>query len=226
MKRMPFNKIQHPLLNALADLAAVSVLGLILLVTIPVFADSFPELITSVGGGFDNTGGSISADGRYVVFTSSANTIVPNDTNHNSDPLHYIVGYDVFLRDRLSATISRISVASDGSQAFGDSSGYSISADGRYVTFASNAANLVPNDTNNAQDIFLHDNSTGVTTRISLGIGGQEANSQSYYSDISADGRYVAYISAASNIVASDTNNTADVFVRDLQTGVTWRADV
>jgi PKD repeat protein len=161
---------------------------------------------------------SISPDGRYVVFASQADNLASNDTNS---------GWDVFLHDRQTGQTTRVSVASDGTQADGDSGLPFISADGRYVAFWSSASNLVSEDTNGYPDIFVHDRQTGQTTRVSVASDGTQANSDTTgYPSISADGRYVAFHSAASNLVSEDTNGYPDIFVHDRQTGQTTRVSV
>lgn len=165
---------------------------------------------------------SISADGRFVAFHSDANNLV-NDTN---------AARDVFVRDVQEGVTTRVSVSSTGSQATGGSSSPFISADGRYVLFSSSAPNLVPNDTNNASDVFRHDRLTGATIRVSLGpipfIGGVpvQGNDSSYAAGISADGRLALMSSDASNLVPNDTNGRADVFVRNIDGNGTARVSV
>ena len=122
--------------------------------------------------------------------------------------------------------IERVSVATDGTQTRQWSREPSISADGRYVAFHSYDGGLVPGDTNGAMDIFLHDRVAGTTTLVSVASDGTQANGSSQQPAISADGRYVAFRSFASNLVAGDTNNTYDIFVRDLVTGETGRVSV
>ncbi|MBO9334742.1 MAG: PD40 domain-containing protein [Roseiflexus sp.] len=160
---------------------------------------------------------SISADGRYVAFASIAVNLVSGDTNGVQD---------IFVHDRQTGQTTRVSVASGGAQANGPSFDPSISADGRYVAFASLATNLVSGDTNNEQDIFVHDRQTGQTTRVSVATGGGQANGNSSNPSISADGRYIAFDSNASNLVSGDTNNTGDIFVHDRQTGATTRVSI
>jgi Tol biopolymer transport system component len=155
---------------------------------------------------------SISADGRYVAFSSGASNLVSGDTDWYRD---------VFLHDIQTGTTTRISVDSSGIQGNGDSDFPSISADGRYVAFESSASNLVSGDTNSMPDIFLHDTQTGITTRLSVDSSGTQGNSYSHYPSISADGRYVAFSSGASNLVNGDSNGITDVFLRDTQTGIT-----
>jgi len=173
----------------------------------------------SSSGGQGNDGSStpvISADGRYVAFESLASNLVPGDTN----------GYDIFVRDRLIGTTSRVSLTSSGAQGNSSSSEASISADGRYVAFESYATNLVPGDTNGSRDVFVRDRLTGTTSRVSLNSSGAQGNGLSVQSAISADGRYVAYDSDASNLVPGDANGVTDVFVRDRVTGTTSRVNL
>jgi archaellum component FlaF (FlaF/FlaG flagellin family) len=117
------------------------------------------------------------------------------------------------VHDRLTGQTTRVSVASDGTEGNGRSWAPSISADGRYVAFYSEASNLVPGDTNGRADVFVHDRLTGQTTRVSVASDGTEGNGASEFPRISADGRYVAFISDASNLVPGDTNGTGDIFV-------------
>ena len=113
---------------------------------------------------------------------------------------------DIFVYDRQTDTIERVSVASNGTQANGWSSSPSISADGRYVVFYSAASNLVPGDTNGAYDIFVYDRQTDTIERVSVANNGTQGNNSSWSGSISADGRYVAFSSNASNLVPGDTN--------------------
>ena len=159
----------------------------------------------------------ISTDGSCVVFMSNASNIVAGDTNGAAD---------VFVFDRTSGAIERVSVASDGTEAAGESQDPSISADGRYVAFWSYAPNLVAGDTNLASDVFVHDRVSGTTERVSVATGGGQANGDSFRPSISADGRYVAFESDATNLVAGDTNGVYDIFVRDRQNGTTERVSV
>jgi Tol biopolymer transport system component len=160
---------------------------------------------------------SISADGRCVAFDSLASNLVAEDTNDR---------YDVFVHDRQTGQTTRVSVSSEGKEGDDGSSHPSISSDGRYVAFNSEASNLVPDDTNGLYDIFVHDRQTGQTTRVSVSSSGEQGNSNSYWPSISADGRCVAFGSYASNLVPDDTNASGDVFVHDRQTGQTTRVSV
>ena len=161
----------------------------------------------------------ISPSGRYVVFDSTASNLVPGDTNGAED---------VFVRDRVSKTTQRVSVSPghDQIKPRPDSFGGSISADGRYVAFETRARNMVAGDTNKAVDVFVRDLVAQTTERVSVSGDGQQANGGSSESAISADGRYVVFDSAASNLVAEDTNTGIDVFVRDRVAGTTERVDV
>ncbi|HUM69782.1 MAG TPA: hypothetical protein PLK31_13165, partial [Chloroflexota bacterium] len=123
-------------------------------------------------------------------------------------------------------TTIRVSVASDGTQSNGASNYPSISADGRYVVFHSGANNLVSNDTNGYQDVFVHDLHTGEVSRVSVSSDGTEGNSGAAYPSISADGRYVTFVSDSSNLVSGDTNGSADIFVHDRQAGQTSRVSI
>ncbi len=102
----------------------------------------------------------------------------------------------------------------------------SISADGRFVAFQSVARDLVSGDTNNTTDVFVYDRQTGAVTRVSVSSGGTQGNDASYSAAISADGRYVAFRSAATTLEPGDTNNTDDIFVHDRQTGQTTRVSL
>lgn len=166
---------------------------------------------------------SLSYDGRYVAFASAASNLVSGDTNGLNSPL---VGTDVFRYDRLSGQTIVVSVASDGAQADSNSGSPSISSDGRYVAFWSDAGNLVPDDHNGARDIFLRDCVNGTTARLSLAGDGSEANGASDAPCLSGDAGRVAFISLATNLAPNDTNENWDVFVRDRVAGTTVVASV
>ena len=157
----------------------------------------------------------ISADGRYVAFQSLAWNLVPADTNGVPD---------VFVHDRHSGRTTRVSVNSLGVQGNGSCFGPpAISADGRFVSFWSLADNLVPADTNDAFDVFVHDRQTGQTERVSEDSAGSQANASSYSPAISSDGRFVAFESFATNLVLGDANATYDIFLHDRQLALTTR---
>jgi Tol biopolymer transport system component len=159
----------------------------------------------------------ISADGRFVAFSSDASNLVAGDTNSSDD---------IFVRDRQSGTTTRVSVTSAGGEANGGSFSPALSSDGRFVAFLSDASNLVSVDTNGFRDVFLHDRQTGSTTMMSVDSAGVHGNVGSYSVAINADGRFVAFHSFANNLVPNDTNETADVFVHDNLTGETTRESV
>lgn len=161
--------------------------------------------------------GSVSADGRLVVFTSRAANVIKHDTNQASD---------VFVRDRTRGSTFRASLTAGDQQANGQSFGGYVSANGRYVVFESDATNLVPGDTNGDTDVFVRDLATGTTHRASVSSLGIEANGSSLNARISPDGRYVFFVSNASNLVAGDTNGRQDAFVWDGRNGTTTRVSV
>ncbi|MDO8678412.1 MAG: hypothetical protein Q7R30_07595 [Acidobacteriota bacterium] len=160
---------------------------------------------------------SISADGRFVAFSSTAAGLVSLDTNGAAD---------AFVHDRQTGRPSRVSVSTLGRQANSYSGTPAISADGRFAVFQSNASNLVVGDSNGVSDIFVRDLQAQETSRVSLANLGQQANSSSAFPSISGDGRFVAFLSSASNLVSGDTNARVDVFVRDRITGQTTRVSV
>jgi Tol biopolymer transport system component len=158
--------------------------------------------------GGENTGEpAISADGRVVAFASDATDLVRRDTNG---------AFDVFVRDLERGTTRRVSVGQNGAQGDGPSQGPAVSADGRVVAFFSDATNLVPGDNNGLVDVFVRDHLEGTTRRASDVRGDAEADDQSRDPAVSADGRVVAFGSAATNLVPGDTNGAFDVFVRRL----------
>jgi len=164
-----------------------------------------------------STWSSVSGDGHFVAFESSAKDLVDNDTNGRTD---------VFVRDRVTHTTVRASIGPNGRQANGSSMLPSISADGRWVSFRSGASNLVAGDTNGVDDIFVHDLHTGETTRVSLDSNGVEANDRPWACTISGDGRLVVFESEATNLVAGDKNSASDVFLHDRVTGTTVRVSL
>jgi hypothetical protein len=186
------------------------------------------ELVSVNNAGTQAAGSSqnavFSGNGRFIAFISSADTLVPGDTNG---------AQDVFIRDLATHTTTRVSVATDGSQRSEASGGapfgapVSVTHDGTLVAFESKAA-FDPIDTNtscsgNCSDIYLRDRTLGQTTLISVAADGGAANNNSYDPQISADGRFVVFTSAASNLVAGDHNGVADVFLRDRLTQTTTR---
>ena len=165
----------------------------------------------------------ISSDGRFVVFHSLASNLVISDTN---------AALDVFVRDRVLNRTSIVSVDSIGNRGNAASSlGLpeslkAISDDGRFVVFQSDATNLVVNDTNAETDIFVHDLQTGITSRASVSSNGTASNGFSRGACISGNGRFVGFVSSATNLVTGDTNNVADIFIHDRQTATTTLVSV
>jgi len=151
----------------------------------------------------------ISDDGSAVAYESLAPNLVADDTNDTWDVFHYDIANDV---------TTRVSVASDGSEANDASSGASISADGALVAFESNASNLVAGDSGTFNDVFAHDMGTGETVRLSVTADGSTPNGGSFDPAIAADGSTVSYYSSSSDLVAGDTNGVADVFVATIGT--------
>lgn len=160
----------------------------------------------------------VDADARRVVYHSDASNLAPGDTNNQRD---------VYLRDRVASTTTLVSASASGTVGNGISQDPAISKGGRYVTFRSQASNLVSGDTNGtAWDIFVKDLQTGTVDRVSVSTAGAQANGASQNPMISADGRFVTYRSSATNLVSGDTNGQPDIFVRDRQTNTTTRVSV
>jgi Tol biopolymer transport system component len=188
--------------------------------SLPLFASSTERVSLSSGDGeasAESRGSSISSDGRYIAFESDAPDLVANDTNGLTD---------VFVRDRLAGETQRVSVSSAGAEGNNESRCPAISANGRYITFCSLASNLVVNDTNRNWDAFVHDMETGQTEVVSVNGDGVQGNGATDGSSISADGRYVAFSSAAQNLVPDKTSSEHDIFLHDRQTGQTERVSV
>ncbi len=152
----------------------------------------------------------VSEDGRFVVFESDATNLVPADGNGLRD---------VFVRDRLLGTTTRVSEVPGGGDASGESRYPSISEDGRWIAFSSDAPDLVTDDTNAAQDVFVYDRETGQIVRVSMAWNGSEGNGNSRTPSISGDGRFVAFRSNATNIVSGSRDSSKFIYVCDLQTG-------
>lgn len=161
-------------------------------------------------GNSDSFAPSISADGRFVVFLSTADNLVEDDANGLQD---------VFLFDRTTQAVTRVSVGVDGSEADGPSSSAQISRNGRFVAFVSEAANLVEGDKNGFADVFLYERESGRIRMVSVGAGGVQGDNRSMQPALSADGRFVAFVSLAENLAPEDENGVSDIFVADMETG-------
>ncbi len=160
---------------------------------------------------------SISSNGRYVVFASSATDLVAGDSN---------VKKDIFMRDTLLDTTERVSLTDLEAQGNNDSDSSAISLDGRYVVFMSQSTNLVTGDTNAIGDLFIRDTVLDTTERLNVSSSEQEANDDIgnlTKRSVSSDGRYITFGSLATNLVTGDTNGTEDIFVRDRTLGTTER---
>jgi Tol biopolymer transport system component len=181
-----------------------------------------PEAVAvSTGGAPANGtsfGGSVSANGRYVVFDSVASNLVPGDTNGQ---------FDVFVRDAKLGLTRRVSLDTAGAQARFGGGRARISANARYVVFTSSSPDLVVGDTNGTLDVFVRDLRYGITKRASLTAAGGQIDTFTVSDSISADGRYVVFSSyGTSEVVPGDTNSLPDVFVRDMKKNTTTRVSV
>lgn len=160
---------------------------------------------------------SISGNGRFVVFDSLADNLVPGDTNHVND---------VFLRDRQLGTTVRIGLKTSGKQTTSSSGDAAISPNGRFIVYLADGINNATGDTTPRQDVILFDRQKNTREVVSLSSTGASTNDHCYHGTVSDDGRYIAFYTYASNLVPGDTNRTGDVFVRDRVAGTTTRVSV
>lgn len=178
-----------------------------------------PSVAVTVGANSDSAAPLLSPDGRYVLFSSGASDLVTNDNAW----MHL----DAFRRDRanqITTLISENRFQTGGGN--GHSVGLGVSTNGRYALFYSVADDLVNDDTNGLSDVFVRDTQTGTTLLVSGGLGGATGNGASELAAMTPDGRFVAFVSTATNLVAGDTNKIPDMFVRDLQTQTTTLVSV
>jgi hypothetical protein len=178
------------------------------------------QRVSTRSNGAEANGGSlaqgISADGRYVLFYSSATNLVSGDSNGVTD---------IFVKDRKTGKTTRVSRRSNGAQGNAGSLFSAISPNARYVAFMSDATNLVPNDSNGVGDIFVHDRKSKKTVRASVASNGTQSNSSSYWPSMANNGT-VAFPSLASNLVNNDSNALWDVFIRNIKSKQTRRVSV
>lgn len=158
----------------------------------------------------------ISPNGRYVGFDANSSNLVAGAGNTMS----------TFVHDRETGLTTCVSRSSAGVLANYSSWTPIFSFDGRYVAFSSDATNLVPDDTNRKRDIFIRDQQTGTTTRVSVSTTGNQSDGRCELSSLSDDGSVVGFASQASNLVSGDTNGAADGFVRNTRTGITTRISI
>lgn len=158
----------------------------------------------------------ISGNGRFVAYDSYASNIVRGDDNDSPD---------VFVYDRVERTTDLVSLRSDGRRSTAYSVGPSISRNGRFVSFSTDAV-LASTDTASGRDVYVRDRATGVTEQVSLDTEDRPLNQESAWSSISDDGRYVAFATLADNPGSGDTNELMDVYVRDREAGTTTRVSV
>lgn len=203
-----------------SSLHSASFLAIVGFAWIPPAATAETELVSigiTQGNGDAWAWSTISADGNFVLFGSAADNLVPVDTNGVMD---------LYLRDRAADRTTRVSVSSTGAEANGEAVSGWLSPNGRFVGWTSDATNLVAGDTNATWDSFVRDLETGVTRLVSQSTSGQLGNAPSYEATVTADGRYVAFWSEASNLVQGDTNGVPDCFIRDLVLGKTERISI
>jgi len=178
---------------------------------------SLGEMGTEGNDNSDICASSLSADGRFLAFDSFATNLVALDFNRHAD---------VFVRDLEQNSTVRISLNSNGVEGSMASTAPSISGDGRFIAFQSYADNLIANDRNFDEDVFVHDRQSGKTECISVGMFGRTGNGRSWSPVISANGHYVCFISRANDLVSADGNWNADVFVYDRWLGSMERISV
>jgi len=152
---------------------------------------------------------SMSADGHRVAFASQAKNLVPGGTG---------TAQGVFVADTSTGVLRRIDVTDGGQPANADSADPSISSDGRWVVFDSFATNLIPGSDHRNGEVYEHDLLTGTTVRVSDAAGGRAADGQSGLASVSADGRYVAFMSTAADLSAGNPTHVSQIYVWDRQT--------
>lgn len=160
----------------------------------------------------------LSSDSRYVAFESSSTNLVPDDNNRASD---------VFIRDLVTGTLEAVSTNPAGATGNGTSMTPTMSGNARYVVFASTAIDLTAAiDTNNAKDVFVRDRQAGATFLVSAAVTGDAANARSWDPCISSDGRYIAYLSDATDLVDEVSVGGTSLVLHDRLLGTTEILDI
>ena len=175
----------------------------------------------SIGGNGDSYLPIMTPNGRYVLFASTANNLVPTNAD---GPVPSMIVLNVYLRDQLAGTTTLVSVSTNANGGDGDSLPTGISTNGQYALFESTADNLTPGATNNTKNVFVRDVINGITTLVSVSTNSVSGNGNSYDSAITPGGRYVVFASLASNLAPGNSNGLSGIFVRDLQSGTTTLA--
>jgi len=182
-----------------------------------------PSIAAPAGGNGDSGSSIISDDGRYVVFASTAQNLTTNRPVSSGLAPRFI---NVYIRDRVTSNTTLVSVSLTGTSGDGDSLPSAISTNGQFVLFESAADNLVAGDTNGTTDVFVRDLLAATTTLVSVSTNGTVGNGASRNAVMTPDGRYVAFTSSSSNLVANDQNAIPDVFIHDLQSQTTTLVSV
>src|SRR5581483_9023283 len=173
----------------------------------------------AAGGNGDSVSPVLTPDGNFVLFLSTANDLTLNGNNQ--------LRTDLYVRNRLLGVTLLASPSISGiGGGNNDSALGMISTNGRYVVFASDASDLVSNDTNGATDIFLRDLQAGTTTLISVSTNGTVGSGSSTAPFMTPDGRFVAFASTSTNLIAAGTSGAPNIYVRDTQAGITTLVSV
>ena len=217
----PTNRRSHRLTLVCATAALLCFAANLWAGPLPLVSLLHPSQSPPFGGNGDSCLPVLSPDGRFVLFASTANNLL---VASNGLPLPALVParFNVFLRDRTNQTTTLVSATLAGtSGGNGDSFPVALSTNGQFALIESSASDLVAGDTNNATDIFLRDLAAGTTWLVSVSTNGLPGNGVSRSAVMTPDGRYIAFVSEASNLVPGDTNRIARIFLRDLQAATT-----
>lgn len=180
------------------------------------------QTVAGAQGNDESSQPSMAGSGGSVAFTSAATNLIGSDSNGKLDV--FLSSFDF---NRGVRSLVRISERQGGIEANDDSEQPSASFSGNRIAFTSSATNLISSGDNNGQrDVYVKDRITGEVILVSASLTGVAGNGSSRWPAISADGKFVAFLSSATNLVENDTNGATDVFLRDLENGITWRASV